>query len=89
MCIGSEAKLKPMYVSTTRLKMVGLKECSMEDEDCSQTILFNFQEVRIQQYNDREKGLPLEVLVEGSLRHTLYDASTTQCYPFPLHIHKM
>ena len=49
MSVGSEAVLKPMYVSTTRLMMVGVKECSIEDEDCSQTILFNFQEVRIQQ----------------------------------------
>ena len=48
--VGSESKLKPMYVSTTRVRrMVGVKECSMEDEDCSQTTLFNFQEVRIQQ----------------------------------------
>ena len=37
----------PSPISTTSLTMVGVKECSMEDEDFSQATMSNFQEVKI------------------------------------------
>ena len=37
----------PNNVSADRLMMVGLKECSMKDEDYFQATMFDFQEVRI------------------------------------------
>ena len=35
------------HINTRVRKMVGMKECSKGDEDCSQTTLFKFLEVRI------------------------------------------
>ena len=39
--------LHTFYPNTRVRKMVGMKECSKGDEDCSWTTLFKFLEVRI------------------------------------------